>query len=66
MLEGPLDSKDIKPVNPKWNETWISIGRTEAEAKTPTLQPPDVKSRLTGEAPDARKDQGQEEKGVTG
>ena len=66
MLESPLDNKDIKPVNPKGNQTWISIGRTEAEAKTPTLQPSDVKSRLTGKDPDAGKDWGQEEKGVTG
>ena len=65
-LESSLDSKHIKPVNPKGNQTCIFNGRTEAEAKTPTFQPPDVKSRLTGKDPDAGKDWGQEEKGVTG
>ena len=65
-LESPLDYKEIKPVNPKENQPWIFLGRTDTEAGAPILQPPDVKSRLTGEAPDARKDQGQEEKGVTG
>ena len=53
-LESPLDSKEIKPVNPKGNQSRIFIGRTEAEA--PILQPPDVKSQLTGKDPDAGKD----------
>ena len=53
-LEGPLDSKEIKPVNPKGNQPWIFTGRTDAE--TPILWPPDVKSRLIGKGPDAGKD----------
>ena len=55
-LEGPLDSKEIKPVNPKGNQPWIFIGRTDVEAETPILWPPDVKSRLIGKGPDAGKD----------
>ena len=46
MSEGPLDSKEIKPVNPKGNQSGIFTGRTDAEAKAPILWPPDVKSRL--------------------
>ena len=61
----PLDSKEIKPVNPKWNQPWVFTGRTDAEAETPILWPPDLKSRLTGKDPDAGKDWGQEEKGIT-
>ena len=61
-LESPLDSKEIKPVNPKGDQPWIFIGRTDAEA--PNLWPPDVKSQLTGKDPDAGKDWGQEEKGM--
>ena len=53
---GPLDSKDIKPVNPKGNQPWIFIGRADAEAEAPILWPPDVKSRLIENYPDARKD----------
>ena len=64
-LESPLDSKDIKPVNPKGNQPWIVIGRTDAEAEAPILWPPDGKSRLIGKDPDAGKDWGQEEKGPT-
>ena len=66
-LESPLDSKEIKPVNPKGNQSWIFIGRTdaEAEAETPILWPPDEKSWLIGKHPDAGKDWGQEEKGAT-
>ena len=56
-LESPLDSKEIKPVNPKGNQLWISIERTDAEA-LPILWLPDVKSRLTGKIPDAGKDWG--------
>ena len=60
--ECPLDSKEIKPVNPKGNQLWIFIGRTNAEA--PILWPPDVKSQLMGKDPAAGKDWGQEEKEV--
>ena len=63
ILESPLDNKVIKPVNPKGNQPWIFIWRTDAE--TPILWPPDVKSWPTGKDPDARKDRGQEEKGTT-
>ena len=52
-LESPLDCKDVKPVNPKGNQSWIFIGRTDAEAETPLLWPPDAKSWLTGKDPDA-------------
>ena len=64
-LERPLDWKEIKPVNPRGNQPWIFIGRTDAEAETPVLWPPDVKSRLISKDPDAGKDWRQEEKGVT-
>ena len=64
-LESPLDSKEIKPVNPKWNQSWIFIGRTDAEAEAPILWPPDAKSQLIGKDPDAGKDWRQEEKGTT-
>ena len=64
-LESSLDSMEIKPVHPKGNQPWIFIGRTDAKAETPTLWPPDAKSWLTGEDPDARKDRRQEEKGTT-
>ena len=56
---------DIKPVNPKGNQPWIFIGKTNAEAEAPVLGQPDVKSWLTGKDPDAGKDWGQEEKGMT-
>ena len=59
-LESPLDCKEIKPVNPKGNQSWIFIGRTDAEAKAPILWPPDAKSWLTGKDPDTGKDWGQE------
>ena len=62
-LESPLDSKEIKPVNPKGNQPWIFIGRTDAEAEFPILWPPDAKSELIRKDPDAGKDWGQEEKG---
>ena len=61
-LESPLDSKEIKPVNPKGNQPWIFIGRTDAEAEAPILWPPDVKTRLIGKDPDAGKDWRQKEK----
>ena len=62
-LESPLDYKEIKPVNPKGNQPWIFIERTDAEA--PIIWPPDVKSWLIGKYLDAGKDWGQEEKGMT-
>ena len=62
-LESPLDSKEVKPVNPKGNQSWIFIERTDAEAETPTLWPSDVKNWLLGKDPNAGKDWGQEEKG---
>ena len=61
----PLGWKEIKTVNPKGNQTWIFIGRADAEAEVPVLWPPDVKSWLMGKKPDAGKDWGQEEKGMT-
>ena len=64
-LQSPLDSKEIKPVNPKGNQPWIFIGRIDAEAEVPILCPPNATSWLTGKDPDAREDWGQEEKGVT-
>ena len=64
-LESPLDCKEIQPVHPKGNQSWIFIGRTDVEAETPILQPPDAKNWLTGEDPDAGKDWRQEEKGTT-
>ena len=64
-LESPLDCKEIKPVNPKGNQSWIFIGAAGAEAETPILQPPDVKNWLTGKDPYAGEDWRQEEKGTT-
>ena len=64
-LDSPLDGKEIKPVNPKGDQSWIFIGRTEAEAETPILWPLDAKSWLISKDPDAWKDWGQEEKGMT-
>ena len=64
-LESPLDSKEIKPVNPKGNQPWIFIGRTDAEAEAPILWPPDVKNWLIGKYPDAGKVWRQEKKGMT-
>ena len=55
-LKSPLDSKEIKPVNPKGNQPQIFIGRTDAETKAPILGPPDAKSQLIGKDPDAGKD----------
>jgi len=65
ILESPLDCKEIQPVHPEGNQSWIFIGRTEAEAETPILWPPDAKSWLIWKDPDAEKDWGQEEKGTT-
>ena len=64
-LESPLDSKEIKPINPKGNQSWIFIGRVEAEAEAPILWPPDVKNWPTGKDPDAGKGWRWEEKGMT-
>ena len=64
-LESPLDSKEMKPVNPKGNQLWILIVRTDAEAEAPVLWPPDPKSWLTGKDPDAGKDWRQGDKGTT-
>ena len=64
-LESPLDSKEIKPVNPKGNQHWVFIERTDADTEASILWPPDAKGRLIGKALDAGKDWGQEEKGVT-
>ena len=63
--ESPLDCKEIKPVNPKGNQSCIFIGRSYAEIETPILWPPDVKSWLIGKGPDAREDWRQKEKGMT-
>ena len=64
-LENLVDSKEIKPVNPKGTQHWILIGRIDAEVEAPIVWPPDVKSQLIGKDPDAGKDWGQEEKGAT-
>ena len=63
-LESPLDSKEIKPVNPKGNQPWVFIERTDAEIEAPILWLPDVKNQLMGKDHDTGKDWGQEEKGV--
>ena len=65
ILESPLDCKEIQPVHPKADQSWGFIGRTDAEAETPVLWPPDAKSWLIWKDPDAGKDWGQEEKGTT-
>ena len=65
ILDSPLDCKEIQSVHPKGNQSWIFIGRTDAEAQAPILWPPDVKSQLSGNAPDVGKDWRQEEKGMT-
>ena len=64
-LESPLDCKEIKPVNPKGNQSWVFIGRTDAETETPILWPPHMKNWLFRKDPDAGKDWSQEEKGTT-
>ena len=64
-LESPLGCKEIQPVHPKGDQSWVFIGRTDdVEAKTPVLWPPDAKSKLIGKDPDAGKDWKQEEKGM--
>ena len=64
-IESPLDCKEIKPVSPKGNQSWMFIGRTGAEAEAPTLRPPDEKNWLIWKDPDAGKDWRREEKGIT-
>ena len=64
-LESPLDSKEINLVNPKGNQPWMFIGRTDAKAETPVLWPPQAKSWLIGKDPESGRDCGQEEKGTT-
>ena len=64
-LESPLDCKDIQPVHPEGNQSWVFIGRTDAEGDAPTLWPPDVKDWLARKDLDAGKDWRQEEKGMT-
>ena len=64
-LESPLDCKEVQPVHPKGNQFWIFIGKTDAEAETPILWPPAVKSWFIWKDPDGGKDWGQEEKGTT-
>ena len=64
-LESPLDCKEIHPVHPNGNQSWLLIGRTDVEIETLILLPPDVKSWLIWKNPDSGKDWGQEEKGTT-
>ena len=63
-LESPLDCKEIQPVHPKGDQSWVFIGRTDIEAETPILWPPDARNWLIGKDSDAGKDWGQEEKGM--
>ena len=65
ILESPLDCKEIQPVHPKGDQSWVFFGRTDATAETPILWPPHVKSWLIGKDSDAGRDWGQEEKGTT-
>ena len=64
-LESPLDCKEIQPVHPKGDQSWVFIGKTDAEAETPILRQPDAKNWLFGKDPDAGKDWRLEEKGTT-
>ena len=64
-FKSPLDSKEIKPVNSKGNQSWILIRRADAETEAPIIWPPDVMSQLIGKDSDAGKDWGKEEKEVT-
>ena len=64
-LESPLHCKEIQSVHPKGGQSWVFIGRTDVEAETPMLWPPDAKSRFFGKHPDAGKDLRHEEKGMT-
>ena len=64
-LESPLDIKEIQPIHPKGDQSWVFIRWTDVEAETPILWPPDVKNWLIGKDPDAGKDWRREEKGMT-
>ena len=64
-LESPLDHKEIQPVHPKGDQSWVFIGRTDAEAETPIFWPPHAMGWLIGKDPDAGRDWGQKEKGTT-
>ena len=64
-LESPLDCKEIQPVHPKGNQSWVFTGKTDVEAETSVLWPPNAKSRLIEKDSDAGRDWGQEEKGTT-
>ena len=63
-IESPLDHREIQPVHPKGDQSWVFIGTTDVEAETPIFWPPDAKSWFSGKDPDAWKDWGQEEKGM--
>ena len=65
VLESPVEGKEIKPVNPKGNQSWIFIGRTDVEAEAPVLWPHDAKSWFIGKDPDAGKDWREEDKSMT-
>jgi len=65
-LESPLDYKEMQPVHPKGDQSWVFIGRTDTEDETPILWLPHTKSKLIGKDPDAGSDWGQEEKGKPG
>ena len=64
-LESPLDCKEIQPVHPKGHQSWVFVGRTDAEAETPILWPPDTKNLIIGKDHNAGRDWVQEEKGTT-
>ena len=64
-LESPLDCKEVQPVHPKGDQSWLLTGRTDAKAETPILWPPHAKSELIGKDPNAVRDWGQEKKGMT-
>ena len=65
IFESPLDSKKIQPVHPKGDQSWVFIGKTDAEAETPIVWPPHAKSWLIGKDPDAGRDWGKEKKGMS-
>ena len=65
ILESPLDFKEIQPVHPKGDQSWVFIGRTDAEVETPILQPPDAKSWFIGKDPDVGRGWKLEDKGTT-
>ena len=64
-LESPMDCKEIQPLHPKGNKSWIFIGRSDAKTEAPILWPPDAKKQLIRKEPNAGKDWGKEEKGMT-